>query len=113
MSKTLTNHIRLDDNDVAWRDDANVKVIEVALDKIAHGLSPAEIYDQHGGYLSMAQIHAALTHYYDHQAEFDAEIDRQYADYKQRRARTLDSPGRQRLRLLCSSAEHYRGTDNP
>ena len=45
----------------------------------------------------MAQIHAALTHYYDHQADFDAEIDRQHADYKQRRARTLDSPGRQRL----------------
>jgi hypothetical protein len=27
MSKTLTNHIRLDDNDVAWLDDSNIKVI--------------------------------------------------------------------------------------
>jgi len=100
MSKTLTTHIRLDENDVAWLDDSNVKVIEVALDRIAHGLSPEEIYDQHGGYLSMAQIHAALTHYYDHQAEFDAEIDRQYADHQQLRAQSLDSPGRRRLRLL-------------
>ena len=100
MSQTLTTHIRLDEHGVAWLDDSNVKVIEVALDRIAHGLSPEEIYAQHGGYLSMAQIHAALTHYYDHQAEFDAEIDRQYADYKQRRAQSLNSLGRQRLRSL-------------
>ncbi len=100
MSETLTSHIRLDEHGVAWIDDSNIKVIEVALDKIAHGSSPEEIYDQHDGYLSMAQIHAALTHYYDHQAEFDAEIDRQLADYKQRRSQTLDSPGRQRLRSL-------------
>lgn len=100
MSKTLTTHIRLDEHDVAWLDDSNVKVIEVALDKIAHGLSPEEIYDQHGGYLSMAQIHAALTHYYDHQTEFDAEIERQHAEYKQLRTQSLDSPGRRRLRSL-------------
>ncbi|MBI2481144.1 MAG: hypothetical protein HYV60_21660 [Planctomycetia bacterium] len=100
MSQTLTTHIQLDDRGVAWIDDSNVKVIEVALDKIAHGLSPEEICDQHDGYLSMSQIHAALMHYYDHQTEFDAEIDRQLADYKQARDRSLDSPGRRRLRAL-------------
>lgn len=100
MSQTLKTHIRLDDNGVAWIDDSNVKVIEVALDKIAHGASPEEIYDQHDGYLSMAQIHAALMHYYDHQAEIDANIDRQLADYKQRRGQSMDSPGRRRLRAL-------------
>jgi len=73
MSQTLTTHIRLDDRGVAWIDDTNVKVIEVALDRIAHGSSPEEICDQHDGYLSMSQIHAALMHYYDHQSEFDAE----------------------------------------
>ena len=100
MSQTLITHIRLDDVGVAWIDDSNVKVIEVALDKIAHGLSPEEICDQHNGYLSMSQIHAALMHYYDHQSEFDAEIDRQLADYKQRRGQSMDSPGRRRLGAL-------------
>lgn len=100
MSQTLTNHIRLDECGVAWIDDTNVKVVEVALDKIAHGLSPEEICGQHDGYLSMAQIHAALMHYHDNQAEFDAEIARQLADCKQRRAQSLDSPGRRRLRAL-------------
>jgi len=100
MSQTLTTHIRFDDRGVAWIDDSNVKVIEVALDKIAHGLSPEEICDQHDGYLSMAQIHAALMHYFDHQAEFDTEIERQVADYKQRHSQSLDSPGRRCLRAL-------------
>ena len=47
MSKTLSTHVRLDEHGVAWIDDSNVKVIEVALDMIAHGLSPEEIHDQH------------------------------------------------------------------
>lgn len=51
-------------------------------------------------HIQLAQIHAALMHYYDQQAEFDAEIDPQLAEVKQRRAQSLDSPGRQRLRAL-------------
>lgn len=100
MSKTLPAHIRLDNEGVAWLDDSNVKVIEVALDKIAHGYSPEDIYQQHGGHLSMAQIHAALTHYYDNQASFDEEIQRQYAECEQLRKESLDSPGRRKLRAL-------------
>ena len=100
MATTLTTHIHLDDRGVAWIDDRNVKVIEVVLDRIAHGLSPEEIHDEHHGHLSMAQIHAALTHYYDHQTKFDAEIERQFTEYKQGHRRSLNSPGRQRLRAL-------------
>ena len=49
-------------------------------------------------HLSMAQIHAALSYYYDHQAEYDAEMERQDREYEAARARQLDSPIRQRLR---------------
>lgn len=49
-----TSHIRLDDRGVAWVNDRNVKVIEVALDMIAHGATPDHIYDLHDGYLSMS-----------------------------------------------------------
>ena len=100
MSTISPPHIRLDDRGVAWIDDANVKVTEVALDKIAHGSSPEEIHDQHNGHLSLAQIHAALAYYYDHQAEFDAEIEQQVREYDQLRKQSLDSPGRQRLRSM-------------
>jgi hypothetical protein len=89
MSTVSASHVRLDDRGVAWIDDSNVKVVEVALEHIAHGSSPEEICEQHDGYLAMAQIHGALTHYYDHQSEYDAA-----------RAGCLDSPGRRRLRAL-------------
>lgn len=92
-------HICLDDEGVAWIDDTRVKVIEVVLEKLAHGWSPEEIHFQHRD-LSLAQIHAALSWYYDHQAELDAEIaarlERVEADAAA--AAVHDSPLRARLR---------------
>ena len=100
MTPTAVPHILLDERGVAWIDDTNIKVIEVALEKIAHGASAEEIYDQHQGHLSLAQIHSALAWYSDHQAEMDAEIQRQVREFDALRAQSLDSPGRQRLRSL-------------
>ena len=76
MSTVATTCIEIDEKGVAWVGDTNTKVIEVVLDKIAHGWSPEEIFFQHYGDLSLAQIHAALAYYYDHQSELDAEIER-------------------------------------
>lgn len=77
MNPVPSSHIWLDSEGRAWLDDTNVKIIEVALDQIAYGWSADEIHYQHAGHLSMAQIHAALAYYFDHQAEFDQEIKRQ------------------------------------
>jgi uncharacterized protein (DUF433 family) len=99
MSQATTAHIHLDDQGRAWIDDTNTKVIEVVLDQIAYGWSPEEIHFQHP-HLSMAQIHAALSYYYDHQAAFDAEIARQLQEYDARRATVEDSPIRKRLRAM-------------
>ena len=68
-------HVELDDQGVAWVSGTRVKVIEIAVDKLAHGSSPEEMHFQYP-HLSLAQIHAALAYYYDHQTEFDAEIKR-------------------------------------
>ena len=76
MTTVLSTLIELDENGVAWIGGTKVKVIEVATDKLAHGSSPEEMYFQYP-HLSLAQIHAALAYYYEHQAEFDAEIVRQ------------------------------------
>jgi uncharacterized protein (DUF433 family) len=100
MSIAPSTHIHLDDRTIAWIDNSNVKVIEVALERIAHGASAEEICDQHNGRLTLAQIHAALAHYYDHQAEYDQEIERQLAEFDSLHAASLNSPGRQRLRAL-------------
>lgn len=47
MAMIAHPHIRLDARGVAWIDDANVKVIEVVLDRLAYGWSPEEIHFQH------------------------------------------------------------------
>lgn len=99
MTVLTTPHIQLDDRGVAWIDGANTKVIEVALDMIAHGWSPEEIHFQHS-HLSLAQIHAALGHYYDHQAEMDAEIQRSVKSVELLRSQAGESPLRKRLREL-------------
>src|ERR1043166_3682663 len=98
MSATTSMaHIWLDDEKRAWIDDTNVKVIEVVLDHLAYGWSAEEMHYQHP-HLSLAQIYAALAYYYDHQAEFDRQIEesRQRAD--KLAAESADSPLRRRLR---------------
>jgi uncharacterized protein (DUF433 family) len=91
-----TAHIRLDDQGVAWIDDTNTKVIEVVLDKIAYGWSPEEIHFQHP-HLSLAQIHAAFSYYYDHQDTLDAEIERRYRDVEALRAQAAPRMTRREL----------------
>jgi uncharacterized protein (DUF433 family) len=94
-----TAHIKLDARGVAWIDDTNTKVIEVAQDMIAHGWSPEEIHFQHS-HLSLAQIHAALGYYYDHKPEFEAVIEESLRRVSELRDQAAASPLRKRLREL-------------
>jgi uncharacterized protein (DUF433 family) len=91
--------IRVDEQGVAWIDGTQVKVIELAIDKLAHGSSPEEMHFQHP-HLSLAQIHAALAYYYDHQAELDSEIERRLRYADDQAARYRDSPLRKKLLKL-------------
>ena len=77
-------HISRDERGVAWIADANTKVIEVAMDQVAYGWDAAEIQAAHP-HLSLAQIHAALSYYFDHKAELDAQMQRQMENHHRRR----------------------------
>ena len=100
MSTVVTAPIEIDDKGVAWLTGTRIKVIEVVLDHLAHGWSPEEIFFQHYGQLSMTLIHAALSFYYAHQSEFDAEIAKDSDEVKRLREEAGESPGRKRLRDL-------------
>ncbi|MBA3692881.1 MAG: DUF433 domain-containing protein [Acidobacteria bacterium] len=99
MTAVIESYIVIDANSVAWVADTRVKVIEIALDKLAHGSSPEELHFQYP-HLSMAQIHAALAYYYDHREELDDEILRRLREVNELAARQADSPLRQKLRGL-------------
>ena len=75
MTATFATQIELDDRGTAWIAGTKVKVTEIVLDKIAYGSSPEEIHFQHPN-LSLAQIHGALTYYYENQDKVDEQIRR-------------------------------------
>jgi hypothetical protein len=50
--------------------------------------------------LSLAQIYAAMGYYFDHQAEFDKQIEGSLQEAEKLAAEAKDSPLRQRLRRL-------------
>jgi uncharacterized protein (DUF433 family) len=97
MILTQTHHIRVDDGGVAWIDDTNVKVIEVVVDKLAHGSSAEEMHLQYP-HLSLAQIYAALSYYHDHQDEFDRKVREQLRAVDALAAAAGNSPARKRIR---------------
>jgi uncharacterized protein (DUF433 family) len=102
MSTVATAHIEIDENGVAWIDDTKVKVIEVVIDKMAHGSSPEEMHFQYP-HLSLAQIHAALAYYYDHQAALEAELARRWQEADELAMQISDIPLRQKLLTLKES----------
>ena len=99
-STATVSLIELDDRGVAWIRDANPKVLEVTLDKIAYGLSPADMHMEHP-HLSLAQIHAALSYDYAHQVEMDAEMARQQQESEAWYAAAQNASLQRRLRELA------------
>jgi uncharacterized protein (DUF433 family) len=73
-------HIRRDDRGVAWIAESNTKVIEVAMDHAAYGWDAGEIHAAHP-HLSVAQIHAALSYYYDRKQELDEQMRHQLDEH--------------------------------
>jgi len=76
-----------------------MKVIELIVGVVAYGWNAEDLCRQYP-HLKPAQIHGALSYYYDHQAAMDAELDRISDIAGEKRAASLDSPIRQRLRSL-------------
>jgi uncharacterized protein (DUF433 family) len=96
ISKPL---IEIDENGVARIAGTTTKVIEVAIDKLAHESSPEEMHFQYP-HLSLAHIHAALSYYYEHQAELDAEIQRRWREADELASKASDPTLRQKLLSL-------------
>jgi len=72
---TRYQHVVLNGENVPLIAGANMKVVEIVLEKMAYGWSPEELHFQHP-YLTLGQIHSALAYYCDHQEELDRDIER-------------------------------------
>lgn len=102
MTAVFATQIELDSRGSAWIAGTKVKVIEVVLDKIAYGSSPEEIHFQHPN-LSLAQIHGALTYYYENQDKVDEQIRRGLDDSDKLVSRLSDAEFRHKLGNLKRS----------
>ena len=90
-------HIQRDERGVAWIGETNTKVIEIAAEHAAYGWEAEEIHAAHP-HLALAQIHAALSFYYDHKSELDEQMQRQMASYQRLRSEAEGQVTRGELR---------------
>lgn len=91
--------IQIGDDGVAIIAGTRTKVIEIALDRIAHHWDADEIHRQYP-YLSLAQIHAALGYYYENQGECDQQIETRRRAADLIRVEAENASLQQRLRKL-------------
>ena len=96
-------HVVLDKKGVAWVEDTGMKVMDIVLDHIAYGWNADQIHEQHPP-LSLAQIHSVLAFYYDHQNEFETQIQHDLKAVKQLKKVSGESAMQRRLRLLVNPA---------
>lgn len=71
--KDQNYHIVFDERGNALIANTTMKVRELVAEHLFYGWQPTELAHQHD-YLSLGQIYAALSYYYDHQSEIDQQI---------------------------------------
>jgi uncharacterized protein (DUF433 family) len=91
MSAIAYPHIEFDAGGAAVLSGSRTKVVEIALDYLAHHWDADEIHRQHP-HLSLGQIHSALAYYFDHREELDRQIDAQVEAVTELRDRAGPSP---------------------
>jgi uncharacterized protein (DUF433 family) len=77
-------HINLNRRGVPCIDGTRHRVIDIVADHVAHGYSAAQIVEQYPD-LTLAQVHGALTYYYDHQDALDAALVASYTQVEDQR----------------------------
>jgi uncharacterized protein (DUF433 family) len=79
MPTLLYPHIELSADGHLRIAGTGTKVVMLVMDHLAHHWDAEELRRQHP-HLTMAQIHSALAHYYDHQEEMNALIQQRLHD---------------------------------
>lgn len=73
------------------------RVAMIVMDYLGRGLGPEDIV-RHYPYLTLAEVHAAMTYYHDHQQEIDAEIQAELDELSKAGAANLNSSVWKKLR---------------
>jgi uncharacterized protein (DUF433 family) len=90
-------HIETRPDGKQWLIGTQTKVLEVALDRLAHHWDADEIQRQNP-HLTLGQIDSCLAYYYDHQGEMDRLIDKQLRTVERLRGSQGESKLRSQVR---------------
>lgn len=97
MTTVTYPHIELNSDGVPMLAGTRTKVIQIALDRLAHHWDADEIQRQHP-HLALGQIYSALAYYYDHRAELDRDIQERMGRVERIRDELGESPLAVKLR---------------
>ncbi len=98
MSTVASPHIAIRSDGHPITADSHYKV-RILVEEYLGGVTPAEMQEAHPR-LTLSEIHAALSYYYDHKQEMDAEIARLKALAEKMMAEQKESPIQQKMREL-------------
>ena len=87
MTVIANSHVILDERGIPRLEGSGTRVAMVVMDKL-NGMTAEEIHAAYS-HLSLAQIYAAFSYYYDHRSEMDAQIARESEDVAARRKRAI------------------------
>jgi len=99
MSTVAYAHLAFTDTGVPIIAGTTTKVIEIAMDYVAHRWDADEIHRQHPT-LARGQIHSALAYYFDHQDEMDLKIAEQVEAVEESRRQAGPSAALTKARQL-------------
>ena len=90
-------HLMRDSKGTLWIDETGYRVLDLAAEHLAHGWN-ADILQENHPDLSLAQIHAALAWFYDHEEEMRLELHQREASAATLLSEIDESPLQSRLR---------------
>ena len=94
-------HVDFDSTGTAVVSGTDMLIEQLVLGHLAYGWSAEELHFQHP-YLTLGQVHAALSYYWDHQADMDQRIQETLAEVDELARATGSPPFVRRLRAQQS-----------
>lgn len=100
-----SKHISIDNKGRAYIAGTTCRVSQIIANHLANGWTAEEIYFQLNRSVSIAQVHAAFSYYYDNRTEIDAELAAEVAEADHLWREQPLSPFRKRILGQSSSTK--------
>jgi len=104
MTAEALPHLHRDSHNAVWIDQTGYRVVDLVREHLAHGWSAESLHENHPD-LSLAQIHASLAWFYDHEQDVLDEISAKSRMVGRIFAEVGSHPLQDRLRTLKASSQ--------